>query len=440
MLSCRMRVQAAVLVAVLTAVAACSSASPQPAANVLRIGVDLPLTGLEARAAMPAMNGVRFYVQTHPTVAGFSVVLDVRDDAAGATADPERGVSNVDRFLSDPTVVAMIGPFDGPVARKEIPVANAGGLAMVAPATSNPCLTRDVYLPAPLNPTRTAISCRAAGLPPASELRPTGANNFFRLAATDDLQGAAAADFAFGTLHVVRAAVLSDHEAYGQALAAAFSARFLHAGGNVVGRLDVDPAASGDLSGFLGRVKADGAQAVYWGGGSQPGCAIRAEMAAVFPAGEATPFLGADGIAQDPACVAAAGANAAGVYATVPIADATSMAGAEPTLKAFHSAFGSASAFGLYTVVAYDATAVLYAAIERAAGGSSVSPPSRAAVMAALAATSGVPGVTGDLGFDPAGDTTNRLLTIFESPTGGAGGGGAWKAVGAVDYSSKLPY
>jgi branched-chain amino acid transport system substrate-binding protein len=265
-------------------------------------------------------------------------------------------------------------------------------------------------------------------------------NNFFRLAATDELQGAAAADFAAGTLHIVRAAVISDHEAYGQGLAASFSARFAHAGGSVVGRLDVDPAGTADVAGFLGRARADGAQAVYWGGASAPGCAIRARMAALFPIGDATPFLGGDGIAQDPACVEAAASNAAGIYATLPIADATSHPAAEPTLKAFQAAFGTTSAFGAYTLVAYDAAAVLYAAIERAATAGGGSAPTRAAVIAALAETSGMAGVTGELGFDSSGDTTNRLVTIFEAPAAGASAGAAWKQVGAVDYSARLPY
>ena len=52
----------------------------------------------------------------------------------------------------------MIGPFDSAVARLEIPIANAAGLAMVSPATSNPCLTRNVFTPALLNPARTEIS------------------------------------------------------------------------------------------------------------------------------------------------------------------------------------------------------------------------------------------------------------------------------------------
>src|SRR5438067_1025092 len=286
--------------AVVALSAGCAPTSqPAPAGKTLRIGVDLPLSGGESRAATPALNGIRYFVQTHPTLEGFTIQLETTDDAA----DPKRGVSNVNRFLTEAGVVAMIGPFDGPVARKEIPVANSAGLAMVSPATSNPCLTRDVYVPAPLNPARTAITCKEAGLPPASDLRPTHAVNFFRLTTTDDLQGAAAA---------------------------------------------------------------------------------------------------------------------------------------EAAIAGFRTSFGSTSAYGPYTMVAYDATAVLYAALDRAILAAGGGPPSRDQVIAELARTSGLQGVTGRLGFDANGDTTNRVVSIFEAPAAGARA--PWKLAGTVDYSARLPY
>src|SRR5207247_11301443 len=107
------------------------------------------------------------------------------------------GASNVEGFVADSTWRAMIGPFDAAVARKEIPIANLAGLGMVSPATSNPCLTRDVFIPALLNPARTEIACKSAGLPAASDLRPAHTNNFFRLTTTDEPQGAAAAGSAY---------------------------------------------------------------------------------------------------------------------------------------------------------------------------------------------------------------------------------------------------
>src|SRR5438309_1810702 len=252
--------------ALLLACAACGASAPtSPARPSLRIGVDLPLSGHEARAAVPALNGIRFFVQTHPLLGGFDVALVTSDDARDGLPNPSLGASNVEKLIADTSVVAMIGPFDAGVARKEIPIANAAGLAMVSPATSNPCLTRDVYMPSLLNPSRTPVTCQAAGLPSASELRPVHANNFFRLTTTDELQGAAAADFALDDLHVLRVAVITDHELYGQGLAGAFHARLVRRGGTVLGSLDVQTGEAGgtgaaDAGPFLMRMKDAGAQ------------------------------------------------------------------------------------------------------------------------------------------------------------------------------------
>jgi branched-chain amino acid transport system substrate-binding protein len=400
--------------------------------------VDLPLTGTEARGAVPALYGVRFFVGTHPTLDGFNVSLKSSDDASNGVPNPNRGAANVRTFLDDPNLVAMIGPFDSAVARLEIPIANVAGMAMVTPATSNPCLTRSVFTPAMLNPARTEISCKAAGLPSAADLRPAHTNNFFRLTTTDDLQGAAAADYVFHKLHVLRAAVMSDHEAYGQGLAYAFAARFTSLGGSVVGRFDLSPK-NRDATAFLTNAKTAGAQAVYYGGDTRPGgCEVRAEMRALFPAGESTPFMGGDGIALDPACVAAAGANSAGIFASVPIVDAASRAGAAATIHDFKQRFGSATDYGPYTLLAYDATAVLYAALDRAIRGAGGRLPSRADVTHEVAQTSGLVGLTGPLGFDSNGDTTNRIVSIFEAV--GTDPRAPWRLVDVVDYSARLPY
>ena len=424
----------AFLVACLLSGACLASPSPGQPHKTIRIGVDLPLSGAEARAAAPALYGMKFFVERHPTIDGFDVLLRTADDAG----DPNLGAANVRAFLTDPKVVAMLGPFDAAVARLEIPVANAAGLAMVSPATSNPCLTRDIFTPARLNPARTAITCRQAGLPGASELRPNKTNNFFRLTTTDDLQGAAAADYAFRKLRILRAGVISDHEAYGQGLAYAFSARFTSLGGTVLGRFELDPK-NPSAAAFLKSMKDAGAQAIYYGGGTQAGgCGVRAQMAGVFPAGDAAPFLGGDGIAEDPACVSSAGANSVGMFATVPIVDASTRPAAAATIRDFKATFGNTADYGPYTVVAYDATAVLYAALEqaiRAAGGGI---PDRAGITALVAETSGLAGATGNLGFDTAGDTMNRVVSVVEAT--GPDPRAPWKLVDAVDYSTRPPY
>jgi len=417
---------------------ACSLPGGGGPTGTFKIGVDLPLSGAEAAVGVPALEGVRFYVRQHPTLAGFNVELVVKDDATAGVVEPVTGAGNVQALASDPLVVGVIGPLDSSVARAEIPVANQASLAMVSPATSSPCLTRDDYLPAALSTSRAPITCEQAGVTRASDLRPSGVNNYFRLATTDDLQGPAAADFAYRDLHLLRIATVADGEGYGEALAAGFATRFRAAGGSIVGRLDLGASPAPDMAAFLKKMKADGAQAVYFGGiASNHGCALRAEMAAVFDPGEAAPLLGGDGIAQDPACLQDAGTNAAGIYATVPVPNAADLVGARPAIAAFKAAYPKPADFGLFTMLAYDAAAVLYIAIERAIKASAGGLPPRGNVISQLSALQNFPGVTGELGFDPKGDTTRRVVSVFESP--GPDAAAPWKPAGQIDYSGALP-
>jgi branched-chain amino acid transport system substrate-binding protein len=405
----------------------------------ITIGVDLPLSGDEGRVGTPALNGIRFFVKQHPVVDGFTVEVSARDDAVKGVHDPKVGAQNVAALIADSHVLGIIGPLNASVARAAIPPANQAGLAMISPSAGNRCLTKDPLLPALLNPARVAIGCAAAGLPLPSDLRPAKTNNFFRLATTDDLQGAAAADFAYTNLHLLRVGVLSDHEAYGQALAASFRARFTRLGGLIVLYQDSTPSASLDLSAFMTKAKADGAQGIYFGGvTANNGCTIRAQMAAVFAPGAATPFLGADGIAEDPACVRAAGSNAAGMYATVPVVDANQVASAQSVIAAFKAEYRDAGNYGAYTILAYDATAVLYDALDRAIKAAGGKLPARKDVVAQLAATQAFPGVSGPFGFDADGDTTHRVVSVFEATSSDPAT--PWRWAGALDYTAKLPY
>jgi branched-chain amino acid transport system substrate-binding protein len=203
---------AATCVTFLLALPACSPGETAGSTGpTITIGVDLPLTGSEGRAGVSTLNGVRFFVRRHATLDGFNIAVDARDDGVRTTGDASQGVQNLQAFIADPQVLAMIGPFDSSVARVQIPIANVAHMAMVSPATSSRCLTKEPFLPAALNPTRTAISCKLAGLPSPGELRPTGVNNYFRLSTTDELQGPAAADYASKRLNLRRVAVVSDN-------------------------------------------------------------------------------------------------------------------------------------------------------------------------------------------------------------------------------------
>jgi branched-chain amino acid transport system substrate-binding protein len=419
---------------------ACSGTSgPTAPAKTITIGVDLPLTGNEKRAGQTTLNGVNFFVHRHQILDGFNIVVDARDDAGAVGQDASHGLQNLKAFIANPNILAVIGPFSSNVARAEIPVANPAHLALISPVTSSRCLTKEPFLPMALNPMRTAIACKAAGLPSPADLRPAGTNNYFRLSTTDDLQGPAAADYASRGLHLLKVAVLSDREAYGQGLANGFTSRFNKLGGTVVDHQDLDPSNAAGVAAFLKQAKQDGAQGVYFGGTSaNSGCSVRSLMSAAFAPGDATPFIGGDGIALDPACVRDAGANVAGIYATVPAVDAELLESAKPVISAFKTEYGRPRDLGPYTLAAYDATAVVYDAIDRAIKAAGGGIPMRGDIVTQLAATNGFQGATGTFGFDSTGDTTLRVVSIFKPAASRPLS--TWIWVDTVDYSKTLPY
>jgi len=165
---------------------------------------------------------------------------------------------------------------------------------------------------------------------------------------------------------------------------------------------------------------------------------VRSQMAGVFEIGDAAPFLGGDGIALDPACVHDAGTNVTGIYATVPAVDAERIDTAKPVIQAFKTDYGRPRDFGPFTIAAYDATGVVYDAFDRAIKAAGGSIPLRDDVVAQLASTTRFPGATGTFGFDSAGDTTLRVVSIFTPAASKPMS--AWTWVDAFDYSVTLPY
>src|SRR3979411_4282 len=117
-------------------------------------------------------------------------------------------------------------------------------------------------------------------------------------------------------------------------------------------------------------------------------------MASIFGADTPAPMLGGDGIALDPTCVRDAGANAPGIFATVPSADAERLDTPLPFITAFRHHVGRPGDLGPYTMAAYDATGVVYDALDRAIKAAGGKMPARDSIVAELAATPRCPAPT----------------------------------------------
>lgn len=397
----------AVVAAVALASVACGSAGSGGGngKGTIQIGVDLPMSGAEASNGVPTLNGVKYAVQKEPTIKGFTIKVDSLDDAVNGQHNPQKGAQNVQQFLSTSNVVAMVGPFNSNVGEAEIPVANRGSLAMISPANTNPCLTKEY---------QAAGGCSTyAGFTPSS-LRPSGKNNYFRVAGTDDHQGPANADYASKTLHLTKVAVLDDAEVYGVGIATTFASRFKQDGGQVVlGPQSYDPTSTTDFRSFLNSAKNDGAQGVYVGGvDANKACIVREQMKGIFP--DSAWFGGGDGIVTSQ-CLNDAADNASGMYGTIAAINADTLSGAKATISGFHKAFSGTNAYGAYTMPAYASTQIILAAIGKAIDANGGKAPTKAQVLAQIAKTSNLSTVLGPITFDKNGDNSQQVIAEYQS-------------------------
>ena len=380
------------------ALGSCGHAAPPPPAakGTIAIGVNLPLSGTDSAEGTPMLAGIRFALARQGRLRGYDLSLSVYDDAVRGEHKPQAGADNLGGLVADSRVLGVIGPFHATVALAEIPIASAAGLALISPSTSNECLTKNPQY--------------CGGL--AARLRGGHPLSFFRLAATDDLQGPAMAGYALATMHLHELLVVSDKTLYGQALADAFQAKFTALGGVVLQRVDYDPTSQKDFSALLETARRLHAEGVYFGGvTANGGCILRSQMAAHL--GRDAPELGAEGFALDDQCVRQAGTGAAGMFGTSARVNASALASAQPTVTAFRAAHPSPDDYSSYTIPAYEATRVLIDAIGRAIDAAGGRMPTREAVRAQMAATSGFASAMGPVGFDANGDSTLRFVSIY---------------------------
>ncbi len=370
------------------------------------IASDLPVSGADASDGIPTQNGVQFAVESTGSIKGFKLTWKGFDDTVNGAHDPQKGTQNVQQMLNDSTILGMVGPFNSNVAAAEIPVGNRGSLAMVSPSNTNDCLTKPEFGGKPCTD------------PNPKNLRPTGVNNYFRIAAPDSFQGPAMADYAYDTLKLTKVAVWSDNEIFGKGVADTFQAEFVKKGGQVVVRQDFDTKVTNDWKPFLTDAKSKGAQAVYAGATSgTKACIPRAQMAGIIDGQYMTPDGGVNS-----QCIKDAGSNAANMYGTVAGADAAQNPDAKATIDAFTAKFTKKDDLGSYTFMAYDCAKILIDAIGRAIDANGGKMPTRQQVVTALSQTKNLKLTTGTYTFDANGDPTTPTMSIFQTK----GGDWAW--------------
>jgi branched-chain amino acid transport system substrate-binding protein len=378
--------------------------------GVIKIATDLPVSGTDASVGLPTQYGADLAVSQNSDLGGGYTLQIVHKNDEGTTgADPSVGAANIRALLADPQVMAVVGPFNSGVAVAEIPVANNGGLVLMSPSNTNPGLTKEQYA--------------AANGINFSQLHPSGTKEYyFRIVATDDVQGKVDAEIAAAApINAKSAFVVDDSTTYGAGLANFFKSNFTSNGGNVVGSHSITPQEVSSLNSLAATIINAKPDVVFYGGvTSQGGGALKKALVA---GGYNGPVVGGDGIADDSSWVTTAGADAAGnTYGTVAAPDPASLTSADAqAFKSDYTKFVAGKSDN--NLVPYSAAAYAAAMIEIDAIKAIIKSgkaPTRSAIRDYIAGNT-FSTIIGNISFDANGDNAgDKVFSIYSIPAGGS--------------------
>ena len=362
------------------------SGAAEPKAHVVTIGVIAPLDAGLTSFGQGIRDSVELAVKEandENAVPGWTIKVRALDDSS----DPAKGVRAARKLAADPTVVAVVGPYNSGVAEKVLPILAARDIALVSPSNTLTSLTQG---PDPAKPSRPYPS-------------------YFRLVGPDSLQAvflaarARAAGFAI-------AAIVSETKAVSKGLADRFDAAFAKAGGTTSVRKTVpDGATAEQFAEFITAASQTNPDLIFFGGEYNVAATLRT---ATYTAGVRAPLMGGDGM-NDPAYVSATGQAGDGSYASGVGMPIETLPGADQFLAAY-SAAGFTSDPTDYGPYAYDAANTVIAALAPLLKGRrSIPSDARANVVTGVQRTD-TAGLTGQIAFDQYGDTRDPRFTLYQ--------------------------
>jgi branched-chain amino acid transport system substrate-binding protein len=350
------------------------SAGAVESQEVVRIGFASPLSGSQSNYGKDNQNGAQLAIDelnAHGvTIGGKRVKFELM--AEDDQAEPKQGPL-IAQKLADAKVAGVVGHFNSGVTIPASRVYNDAGIPELSVST-NVKYTHQGF--------RTA----------------------FRLMADDDKQGTALGHYAVAKLGFKRLAVIDDSTAYGQGLADAFDAAVKASGGQVVKREHTNDKAV-DFNTLLTSIKGANPDAIFFGGYDAQAGPMAKQMKVL---GMNMPLMGGETM-NSAKFIELAGPAAEGSIASTPGAALESRPGGKAFAAKYKARYNSD--VGLYTPYFYDGVMLIAAAMKAA---NSTDP---AKYLPALAKIK-YPGVTADIEFDPNGDLTKGLLTIFQVKNG----------------------
>ncbi|GAA3439145.1 branched-chain amino acid ABC transporter substrate-binding protein [Kutzneria kofuensis] len=395
--------------AVLLLVAACGTNKVESAGNGaaacdtskgnLVVGVVAPLSGSLSAVGLGIQNATALAVDeanAKCAVKGYKLAVVGEDDQA----TPQVGAQAASKLAADDTVLGVVGTYNSSVAQAVQPILASKKIAQVSPANTNPSLT--------------------VGDNPARPKRQF--ETYFRVCATDNFQGPYAADYLVRKAGKKRIALITDGKTYGKGLADEFSKQATKDGATIVDREQVGEKDT-DFAGVLTKVRRFSPDAVYYGG-EYPVAGPLSKQAQGL--GLNVPVMGGDGI-FDKNFIQLGGKE--GDLATSVGAPTDQLQSAQDFVKAYN-AKGYKDPYAAYGAFAYDAANAIIAGAAKAIGDAGTWGNSMRETLLKNIGSYSANGATGPVAFDQYGDSTNKVLTVYQVADG------EWKPVQTGNASS----
>lgn len=364
-----------------------------------KIGVIAPLSGDLAALGKGIEHSVDLAIKQaneSKAIPGWKLELAAEDDQA----TPDVGKNAATKLSSDKDVVGVVGTLNSSVAQSVQPVLASANITMVSPANTNPSLTQGADF---------------ATAPKRSY------PNYFRTCTTDSIQGPFAARYLFDKAGIKEVATVHDKKTYGQGLVDAFSKEYTKLGGKIVAAETINPDDD-KYDAVISKIKPSNPKAVYYGGEYPQGAPFSQQMKA---AGLNVPLMGGDGVYSGE-FIKLAGATANGDLATAIGAPTETLPSAKDFVAAYGKA-GYAEPYEAYGAYAFDAANAIINALKVSLKDATSADAAREATVKAMSDVA-FDGVTGKVAFDQYGDTTSRVLTVYQVE------GDAWKPVNTEEF------
>jgi len=364
---------------------------------------DLPLQGAGRAQNLLMGQAIRYVLekQYNFKAGKYTIGYQECDDSTAQAGryDPAVCSSNGRAYAAEKKVIGILGTFNSGCSKLIVPIVNraAGGpIPMVSSANTAVGLTH--YAP-----------WNDPGEPQI--YYPTKIRNYARVAASDDFQGPAMADF-FKKQKKSSVYILQDNTTFGKGVAQGFQARAQKLKIKVLG-FEAWSEKATDYTAIAQKIKDSGAQSVYLGGlVCDNGVKLLKDLRSVLPA--SVIMGGPDGWTPESA-TAAAGSAAQGFYISYA---GQPLATLGPTGKKFIAGLRAyAKVKGQmppYPVYQGQSAQVLLNAIAKSNG-------TRLAVTKALFKTSVKNGIMGTFHFDSNGDIVPKKYITIERIKGNAG-------------------